>query len=119
MRFTTLIAAILVVVLGYWAYHQTIQTQMADREVNRLQQQIAHERERLGVLRAEWAYLNRPDRLRDLARFNFERLGLLPLAPSQFGDVAQIPFPAPIDEAEAFILENSSTPIWDGEVDPL
>lgn len=119
MRFTTLIAAVLVVVLGYWAYHQTIQTQMADRDVNRLQQQIANEHERLGVLRAEWAYLNRPDRLRDLARFNFEPLGLLPLTPSQFGDVAQIPFPAPIDEAEAFILENSSTPIWDGEAEPL
>lgn len=119
MRFTTLIAAVLVVVLGYWAYHQTIQTQMADREVNSLQRQIVHERERLGVLRAEWAYLNRPDRLRDLARFNFDRLGLLPLAPDQFGDVAQIPFPPPIDEAEAFILENSSTPEVDGEIEPL
>lgn len=123
MRFTTLIAAVLVVALGYWAYHQTIQTQMADREVRSLEQQIAHERERLGILRAEWAYLNRPDRLRDLADFNFERLGLLPLAPNQFGDVAQIPFPAPVEEPiedpEALILENSSTPIWDGEVEPL
>lgn len=119
MRFTTLIAAIIVVGLGYWAYHQTIQTQMADREVNRLQRQIVHERERLGILRAEWAYLNRPDRLRELARFNFDRLGLLPLTSTQFGNVAEIPFPAPIDDAEAFILENASTPEWDGEVEPL
>lgn len=119
MRFTTLIAAIIVVGLGYWAYHQTIQTQMADREVNRLQRQIVNERERLGILRAEWAYLNRPDRLRELARFNFDRLGLLPLTSNQFGNVAEIPFPAPIDDAEAFILENASTPEWDGEVEPL
>lgn len=119
MRFTTFIAAMLVVGLGYWAYHQTIQTQMADREVSRLHQQIAQEHDRLVVLRAEWAYLNRPDRLRELARFNFDRLGLLPLEASQFADVAQIPFPAPIDEMESFILENSSNPVWDGEVEPL
>lgn len=119
MRFTTFIAAVMVVGLGYWAYHQTIQTQLADREVNRLQSEIVNERERLGILRAEWAYLNRPDRLRELADFNFERLGLLPLAPNQFGDVAQIPFPSPIDATEDFILENSSNPLWDGEIEPL
>ncbi|MBL4627877.1 MAG: cell division protein FtsL [Roseicyclus sp.] len=123
MRLTTLIAAVLVIALGYWAYHQTIQTQMADRDVDRLHRQIVNERERLGILRAEWAYLNRPDRLRDLADFNFDRLGLLPLAPDQFGEVAQIPFPAPVEEpvedAEVFVLENSSTPEFTGEIEPL
>jgi len=123
MRLTSLIAAVLVIVLGYWAYHQTIQTQMADRDVDRLHRQIVNERERLGILRAEWAYLNRPDRLRGLADFNFDRLGLLPLAPDQFGEVAQIPFPAPVQEmvedVEAFVLENSSTSEFTGEIEPL
>ena len=98
MRFTTILAAIGVVGLGYWAYHQTIQTQMTDREVRSLERQIAAEAERLSVLRAEWADLNRPDRLRDLVAFNFERLGLLPLDPSQFADPAQIPFPQVVQE---------------------
>ena len=120
MRITTPIAALAVIGLGYWAYHQTIQTQMADREVSSLQRQIAAEHERLGVLRAEWAYLNRPDRLRELAMFNFERLGLLPLAPDQFGDVAQIPFPAPeADGLGSETLHGTSSLPENGEIEPL
>lgn len=108
MRFATLITAILVVALGYWAYHQTIQTQMADREVDRLQLAITSERERLSILNAEWAYLNRPDRLRELAAFNFDRLELLPLMPEQFGEVAQIPFPPPVADVQQWLVRNEA-----------
>ena len=58
-----------------------------------MQRQIVGLREGLSVQRAEWAYLNRPDRLRDLATANFDRLGLLPMEPSQFGSAAQVAYP--------------------------
>ncbi len=102
---TTALAALAVIGLGYWAYHQTILTQQALREVDHLQRSIGIERERLSVLRAEWAYLNRPDRLRDLADLNFDRLGLMPLGPEQFGDAALIPFPLP----EELVIDNASS----------
>jgi hypothetical protein len=89
--FPIFLAALAVIGLGYWAYSQTILTQAAIRDVERLQREIGAERERLSVLRAEWAYLNRPDRLRELVDFNFERLQLLPMVPDQFGTVAELP----------------------------
>ena len=63
--------------------------------MRKLHREIGAAHERLGMLRAEWAYLNRPDRLRDLAELNYERLGLLPLMPDAFGSVDHIIYPLP------------------------
>lgn len=90
-----LLSAMAVVGLAYWAYMENFKTQTALNEVKQLQREISDARGRLGVLRAEWAYLNRPDRLRDLADINFDTLGLLPLTPEQFGHVDQVAFPEP------------------------
>ena len=82
-----------VVGLGFWAYHENYKTQNAMAEAEAIQREIGDARARLAVLRAEWAYLNRPDRLRDLAEINFDALGLLPFQPEQFGRVDEIPYP--------------------------
>jgi hypothetical protein len=84
-----------VIALGFWAYRENYATQGSLKHVAALQGQIADLREALSVQRAEWAYLNRPDRLRDLATLNYDRLGLLPMEPSQFGTPGQVAYPAP------------------------
>lgn len=88
-------AALCVMGLAFWAYRENYQTQSRQSEMRRLQTEIASLREGLGVLKAEWAYLNRPDRLRELANLNFQRLALMPLAPEQFGAVSQVAYPKP------------------------
>jgi hypothetical protein len=77
---------------AYWAYLENIKTQAAISQVEDLQDAIGSARARLAILNAEWAYLNRPDRLSDLALLNFESLELVPMSSDHFGQVEQIEF---------------------------
>ncbi len=88
------LAALAVMALAFWAYQENYKTRQTMREVQSLQRQIAAEREALAILNAEWAYLNRPDRLRELVEINYGQLGLLPMTSSQFGRVDQVAYPA-------------------------
>ena len=89
--FTVFIICI-VMVLAYWAYQENIRTQAAIAHSERLQSDIGQAHARLNALRAEWAYLNRPDRLIDLAMLNFPDLQLSPLRAENFGEIDQIQF---------------------------
>ncbi len=90
-----MVTALCVLGLAFWAYRENYTTQQALKETRQMQRQIGAAQVRLSVLRAEWAYLNRPSRLRELAELNFDRLGLLPLRPDQFGRVDEVAYPQP------------------------
>ncbi|WP_435231461.1 cell division protein FtsL [Pseudopelagicola sp. nBUS_20] len=87
------LTAMAVIGLAVWAYQENYRTQHATVETERLQRQIGEARSRLAMLKAEWAYLNRPERLRDLAEINYYDLQLLPLRPEQFGNIDQVAYP--------------------------
>ncbi|QFU09290.1 hypothetical protein PARPLA_02254 [Rhodobacteraceae bacterium THAF1] len=90
-----ILPAIAIMALAFWAYSENYETQGALSEVRALQDEIGTQRETLAILRAEWAYLNRPSRLRDLADLNYGTLGLIPLLPHHFAGVEQIGYPQP------------------------
>ena len=81
--------------LAFWAYRENYATQRALRQLAALQSEIGDLREALSVQRAEWAYLNRPERLQDLVSLNFDRLPLLPMEPGQFQPVRRLALPPP------------------------
>ncbi len=90
--------AILLAVCATWAYRVNYATQEALDRVADLRAEIALEREALTVLNAEWAYLNRPDRLAALVAGPGAGLGLVPLTPEHFGEAESVPYPpAPSD----------------------
>lgn len=82
-----------IIALAFWAYAENYETQKSLSLVRELQHRIRVEHETLAILKAEWAYLSRPERLRDLAEMNFGRLQLMPLLPRHFAGVEQIGYP--------------------------
>ena len=88
-----------VMALALWAYREDDRTRLAIRELERVERGIERQREALAVLDAEWAYLNRPERLRDLVRLNDDQLRLAPLTAEAFGRPEQVPTrSAPADQ---------------------
>lgn len=114
-----IISGLMVMGLAYWAYHENYETQASLKDVRSLHRQIGAAHERLNVLEAEWAYLNRPDRLRNLAELNFGRLGLLPLMPDAFGRIEQIAYPTGIvfDIANSVTVSSDNMPTIDSTLD--
>ncbi len=102
------LATLAVLGSGFWVYVENYDTQASIKTVRQLDRDIDVAQARAKMLSAEWAYLNRPDRLRDLADLNFDRLGLLPMSPDSFGEVNQVLYPtAPLAQVTASIAVSS------------
>ncbi|MFV0512807.1 MAG: cell division protein FtsL [Jhaorihella sp.] len=114
-----ILTALAVFGLAFWAYRENYATQQVLKETRRMQREIGEAKVRLSVLHAEWAYLNRPDRLRELAEINFDRLGLLPLRPDQFGRIDEVSYPpepvVPITNPVDVSTMNDDSVMKDGE----
>jgi hypothetical protein len=111
-----LAAAILVAVCATWAYRVNYATQEALARLADLRTEIAAEREALTVLNAEWAYLNRPDRLAALVAGPGAGLGLAPLSPEQFAEAAMVAFP-PEPEPVPIAADGAPGPETAGETE--
>lgn len=68
IRISLILAVSAAVVSGVMLFSVSQKVQTAESEQRRLSAAVESERETIRVLNAEWDYLNRPDRVEDLAR---------------------------------------------------
>lgn len=87
----------LVVASAFWSYQMTYRTQDAFDRVAELRSEITAEREAISVLRAEWAWLNAPERLASLVKAHEDELGLAPMEPDVFARIDEVEEP-PVDD---------------------
>lgn len=72
---------------GLYLYQEKHRAQMMDREINRVVHATEQTRDRVGMMRAEWALLNEPDRLAGLSQ---QHLTLQTMIPGQFVQLADL-----------------------------
>jgi hypothetical protein len=89
--------------LGYGLYHLKHEVKALEDELFRLNRQILAEQQAIHVLRAEWSYINQPQRLQSLTQ---RHLDLQPTKPAQIGTLAALP--ARPAEAPAPAIADSS-----------
>lgn len=99
-RTVTLTALVLFGLLSIGLYLIESEVEQQHRRLGRLDAEMEQEQKNLQVLRAEWSYLNQPERLQELAAAHVDRVGLRPIAPAQIGRLDELPMrPEPPDEA--------------------
>ncbi len=62
-------------IAGFALFNITFKVEQLEAELNQLNKQILKEQKAVHVLRAEWSYLNRPDRIEALVRRLLPDLG--------------------------------------------
>ena len=70
--------------LGLWAYKINYESRAAHQRVKNLEESILSLNKEVKILNAEWAHLNRPERLRKLVEYYFFELRLNPINPDDF-----------------------------------
>lgn len=88
IRPTSLILMVLAAAAGGALFQVAFEVSELDDELARLNQDIRKDREAIHVLRAEWSFLNQPERLEELTR---RHLDLQPVAGNQLAGSGAVP----------------------------
>ena len=85
-------AFVVAVMLIYGLYTMKYEVQRLEAKLQSLNEQLAFEREAARVLRAEWSFLNDPERIEKLAG---RYLDLAPVSVHRISAMARLPFKEP------------------------
>lgn len=107
MRLLLYFAGILsLLTLAALSYSQNYATREILSEIDRTKTTIRAKQQQLRALEDEWAYLNRPDRIKALAVLNYSHIQLsrqFPQAPQSISDLPFQPDPEEYNPSEAVL----------------
>lgn len=92
-RIAGILALLLIIAAAVGLYRFKAQAANNAAQIEQLHAEIEAERERISMLRAEWTYLNQPDRIQDLAE---RHLDLERMKGAQMGTIDALPM-RPLD----------------------
>ncbi len=92
IRFVNILAVLALVGAAVYAYSIKYATVFSAEEIVKLKHEIKAKQDRIGMLRAEWAYLVRPERVQALAD---KLLDLAPIGLAQIVKADALPAKAP------------------------
>ena len=104
IRTFSLISVALLVLVSFELYNGVQRVKAKEQALAQLKTQIVREREAFRVLKAEWSYLNQPERLQALAR---RHLALAPTGASQIVVLTSLPVKGAITSP---VIEASDLP---------
>ena len=107
IRFISVTGVALLALICFELYNGVSRVQGQERELAGLKSAVVTEREAMRVLKAEWSYLNQPERLQTLAR---EHLPLAPTGASQIVVLASLPLRASSGVPSSPVVEASQLP---------
>lgn len=90
-RYINALLVFLMVLSAAAVYDMKYEAELAAENINKKQAEITQAREDISLLKAEWALLTRPARMRDLLARHQDILNLTPMSSDHIGTLADIP----------------------------
>ncbi len=90
-------AFVVTVMLTYGLYTMKHEVQRLESKLQSLHRQLASEREAVRILRAEWSFLNNPERI---GKLTARHLDLTPVSVHRISAMARLPFKEVSDRAD-------------------
>lgn len=108
IRAATLLWAVLAVIAGTGLFMLKYEVQGREHQLTKLRKEIVNTQESIHVLKAEWSYLNDPQRLREQAE---RHLGMHPLKPTQIGSIDALPMAQPAPAPDIPVANSGTDPL--------
>lgn len=106
-RYVSAIALALLALVSFGLYNGVSRVKAQQQALETIKGEIARESEAIRVLKAEWSYLNQPERLQALAQ---RYLALAPTEASQITVLASLPHRSGAARPTAPVVEAASLP---------